>query len=159
MDDIAIARSIHVLAVVVWIGGVAMVTTVILPLVRRARTPAEGQALLKAVKRRFVWQARVATLLVAASGFYMVDRLDLWNRFQTIGFWWMHLMVLLWLIFTLILFVGEPLAARQQRHCRAQATSDSTLARMQRLHWALLVVSAITVLAAVSGSYGISLVP
>jgi hypothetical protein len=35
MDDIAVARAIHVFAVVVWIGGVAMVTTVILPLVRR----------------------------------------------------------------------------------------------------------------------------
>jgi hypothetical protein len=37
MDDIAIARAIHVFAVVVWIGGVAMVTTVVLPIVRRGR--------------------------------------------------------------------------------------------------------------------------
>jgi len=64
------------------------------------------------VERRFVWQARVATLLVAASGFYMVNRLDLWDRFRAIEFWWMHAMVLLWFIFTLILFVGEPLVAR-----------------------------------------------
>ena len=108
MNDLAIARAVHVLAVVIWIGGVGMVTTVILPMVRRARMPTEGQALLEAVERRFIWQARIATLLVAASGFYMVERLDLWDRFRDIEFWWMHAMVLLWLIFTLVLFIGEP---------------------------------------------------
>jgi uncharacterized membrane protein len=101
MNDLAIARAIHVLAVVAWIGGVAMVATVILPMVRRARIPTEGQALFEAVERRFIWQARIATLLVAVSGFYMVERLDLWDRFRNIEFWWMHAMVLLWLIFTL----------------------------------------------------------
>ena len=90
MNDLAIARAVHVLAVVIWIGGVGMVTTVILPVVRRARMPTEGQALLEAVEQRFIWQARIATLLVAASGFYMVERLDLWDRFRDIEFWWMH---------------------------------------------------------------------
>ena len=28
MDDVVIARALHVLAVVIWIGGVAMVTMV-----------------------------------------------------------------------------------------------------------------------------------
>jgi uncharacterized membrane protein len=63
MNDLAIARAIHVFAVVIWIGGLAMVTTVILPMVLRARS-GEGQRLLKAVERRFIWQARVATLVV-----------------------------------------------------------------------------------------------
>ncbi len=85
MNDLAIVRAIHVLAVVVWIGGVAMVTSVILPMVRRARMSAEGQALLEAVERRFAWQARVSTLLVALSGFYMMDRFGLWDRFRSIS--------------------------------------------------------------------------
>jgi uncharacterized membrane protein len=153
MDDIAIARAIHVFAVVVWIGGVAMVTTVILPIVRRGEQ--ERLALLEAAERRFVWQARIATLVVAASGFYMVGRLDLWDRFRAI--WWMHAMVLLWMIFTLILFVGEPV--KQRRTCHTQIAPDARLARMQWLHWVLLVLSTITVLAAVAGSQGMSLVP
>jgi uncharacterized membrane protein len=127
MNDFAIARAIHVLAIVVWIGGVAMVTTVILPIVRRARTPTEGQVLFDAVERRFIWQARIATLLVAASGFYMVERLNLWNRFRNVEFWWMHAMVLLWLIFTFILFIGEPLAARAQRKRFASSIKRSAL--------------------------------
>ena len=35
MTDVAIARALHVLAVVIWIGGVSMATTVALPAVRR----------------------------------------------------------------------------------------------------------------------------
>ena len=34
MDDIILARAIHVLAVLVWIGGVAFVTLVVMPSVR-----------------------------------------------------------------------------------------------------------------------------
>lgn len=158
MNDLAIARAIHVLAVIVWIGGVAMVTTVILPMVRRARMPTEGQALLEAVERRFIWQARIATLVVAATGFYMVDRLQLWDRFRSIEFWWMHAMVLLWLIFTIVLFI-EPLVARVHRDHGSQPASKGRLSLMQWLHWALLLLSAITVLAAVAGGHGMSLVP
>jgi len=157
MYDIAVARAIHVFAVVVWIGGVAMVTTVILPIVRRAEK--DRLALLEAVERRFVWQARIATFLVAASGFYMVDRLDLWDRFRTIEFWWMHAMVLLWLIFTLILFVVEPLIKRHRSARPTRVAPDARLIRMEWLHWALLVLSAITILAAVTGSQGMSLLP
>jgi uncharacterized membrane protein len=159
MNDLAIARALHVLAVVIWIGGVAMVTTVILPMVLRARTPREGQTLLKAVERRFIWQARIATLVVAASGFYMVVRLQLWDRFRSIEFWWMHAMVLLWLIFTIVLFIGEPLAARNHSDRAPQLASKGRLSLMQWLHWALLLLSAITILAAVAGSQGMSLVP
>jgi uncharacterized membrane protein len=159
MHDLAIARAIHVLAVVVWIGGVAMVTTVILPMVRGAPMPAEGQVLLEAVERRFIWQARIATLLVAASGLYMVQRLDLWDRFRNIEFWWMHAMVLLWLIFTFTLFIGEPLAARAHRKHGSPPASKRGLSFMQWLHWVLLLLSAITVLAAVAGSQGMSFVP
>lgn len=158
MDDIAIARAVHVLAVVIWIGGVAMVTTVLLPLVRRAKSAGEGLALLQAVERRFVWQARVATLLVAASGFYLLDRLHLWQCFRNVAFWWMHAMVLLWLIFTFILFVAEPMGSFRRRR-RARASPEALIAQMQWLHWVLLTFSVITVLAAVAGSQGMSLVP
>ena len=159
MNDLAIARAIHVLAVVVWIGGVAMVTTVILPMVRGSQIPTEGQTLLEAVERRFIWQARIATLLVAASGFYMVERLDLWDRFRNIEFWWMHAMVLLWLIFTFVLFIGEPLVARTHRKHGSQPASKGRLSLMLWLNWVLLLLNVLTVLAAVVGSQGMSLVP
>lgn len=159
MNDIAIARAIHVLAVVVWIGGFAMVTTVVLPLIRRARAPRERLAFFEAVERRFIWQARIAVLLVGASGLYMVDKLDLWDRFRTVAFWWMHAMVGVWTIFAFILFVAEPLIVHRWVHRRAATKPDSTFFLLHALHWVLLALSVITVFAAVAGSYGMSLVP
>jgi uncharacterized membrane protein len=35
MDNLAITRSLHALAIIIWIGGVAMVTMVVLPAIRR----------------------------------------------------------------------------------------------------------------------------
>src|SRR5690606_20201823 len=56
-------------------------------------------SVIEAIERRFVWQARIATVLVAASGIYIVAELELWDRFLSIRSWWMHAMVLVWLIF------------------------------------------------------------
>src|SRR3974377_975224 len=109
MDKLAIARALHVLAVVLWIGGVGFVTTVLLPAVRRLKTPVERVAFFDAIERRFTWQARATTLLAGVTGLYMTARLDLWSRFYSAAYWWMHAMVAVWLLFTIMLFVAEPL--------------------------------------------------
>ncbi|HEU4659913.1 MAG TPA: hypothetical protein VFS63_04565 [Pseudolabrys sp.] len=160
MDEAAIARAVHVAAVVIWIGGVAMVTTVLLPIVRRKDEPIEKRlALFESIESRFVWQARVATVLVALSGFYMVDRYDLWSRFSSVEFWWMHAMVGVWLLFTLLLFIAEPLIVHRWIRRQALSGNERVLAVLYWMHWVLLSLSLATVLAAVAGSHGMSLVP
>jgi uncharacterized membrane protein len=53
MDDVVIARALHVLAVVIWIGGVAMVTMVVLPAVRRGDIGPNRLRAFEAIERRF----------------------------------------------------------------------------------------------------------
>jgi uncharacterized membrane protein len=154
MDDTIIARALHVLGVVLWIGGVGFVTTVLLPSVRRMKSPAERVAFFETVERSFAWQARATTLLVGLSGFYLAYRWDLWDRFREPGYWWMHAMVLVWAIFSAMLFVAEPLFLHRWFLERATRRPEETFALIQRLHWVLLAVSLITVLGAVAGSHG-----
>lgn len=154
MDEVAIARALHVFAIVLWIGGVAFVTTVLLPAVRRLRAPEERLALFDAIERRFAWQARLTTLLAGLSGLDMVIRLDLWDRFLAASYWWMDAMVLVWLLFTLMLFVAEPLFLHRWLEARAKAKPEATFKLVERLHWLLLTLSLITVLGAVAGSHG-----
>ena len=71
MDDLAFARSLHVVAVILWMGGVGFVTTVLLPAIRRLKAPEERVAFFDAIERRFAGQARVTTLIAGGSGFYM----------------------------------------------------------------------------------------
>ncbi len=157
MDDVTLARAIHVLAVVLWIGGVALVTTVLLPAVRRLKSTQEGIAFFESVEQRFALQARVTTVLAGLSGFYMTYRFDLWDRFASVRFWWMDAMVCLWLLFSLMLFIIEPWFLRGWFLARAAAKPDATFRLIQRLHWVLLSLSILTILGAVAGSHGSSL--
>jgi uncharacterized membrane protein len=154
MDDVTIARAIHVLAIVFWIGGVAMVTTVLLPAVQRFKSAEERVAFFERVERRFAWQARVTTLIAGVSGFYMVDRLGLWTSFFSIEYWWLIAMVSIWLLFTAMLFAAEPLFLNRWFEERAKLAPESTFVLIQRLHWVLLILSLITIFGAVAGTMG-----
>lgn len=155
MDDITLARMLHVLAIVHWIGGVFMVTAVILPGIRRAVEPDRRLALFEAVEGRFSRQAKVSVTLAGLTGFHMTARLDAWDRFADPGFWWMHAMVLVWAVFTVILFIAEPLVLHRWFHARATADPVGTFALVQRGHWVLLIASLVTVGAAVLGAHGV----
>ena len=150
-DDVTIARALHVFGVVLRIGGVGFVTTVLLPSVRRMKDPAERVAFFEAVEGRFAWQAWFTTLLVGATGFYMVDAWDLWDRFAQPDFRWMHAMVAIWVDFTVMLFVAEPLFLHRWFLARARMKPIETFRLIERMHWFLLAVSLMTVLGAVAG--------
>ena len=154
MNEYALARALHVLGVVFWIGGVAMVTTVLLPAVRSFKSPEERVAFFEQVEGRFARQARWTTALVGITGFWLTWRFDLWWRFADAAYWWMHAMVAVWVIFTLMLFIIEPFFLRN--HAAQHAVHDPVgmFRRVQRLHWFLLGISLITILGAVAGAHG-----
>jgi uncharacterized membrane protein len=154
MNDIVIARALHLLGVVFWIGGVAMVTTVALPAIRRGDLGADQLTAFQAIEHRFVWQARRWVIVVGLTGFYMAARLDLWERFRLVQFWWMHAMVGVWLLFTLALFVIEPVILRRYFHQGATATPDVAFMQLHRAHVVLLTLSVVTILGAAAGSHG-----
>jgi uncharacterized membrane protein len=154
MNDLAVARAIHVIGVVLWIGGVAFVTTVLLPAVRRVKDPQERVAFFERIENKFAWQARVTTLLVGASGFYITSVWDLWSRFESAAYWWMHAMVAVWMLFTFVLFVAEPLFLHRWFLETAKENPDRVFRLIERMHRILLIISTITVLGAVAGSHG-----
>ena len=152
MADVAIARALHVLSIVLWIGGVAMTTLVVLPALARAE---RGAVLFAEFERRFAAQTRWTILVAGASGLYLVARLGLWPRFAEARFWWMHAMVALWLLYAVALFVLEPLWLRRRFAARAAEDPRGALRRMQRHHWLVLALSLLTVFAAAGGSHGL----
>jgi uncharacterized membrane protein len=139
LADAAIARALHILAVVLWIGGVGFVTTVLLPAIRRLKAPAERLACFDEFERAFSWQARITSGLTGFSGFYMLIKFGLWDRFRFASFWWMHAMVLVWLLFTAILFAGEPLFLHRWLRARAKQRPEETYRLLESLHWLLLL--------------------
>jgi len=154
MNEYALARALHVLGVVLWIGGVAFVTLVLLPAVREFKSAEARVAFFARVAARFATQARWTTALVGATGFWLVWRFDLWWRFVDPAYWWMHAMVIVWAVFTLMLFVLEPLFLHRRFLERAQRDAVGTFESVRRLHWFLLAISLLTIVGAVAGSHG-----
>jgi uncharacterized membrane protein len=157
MTDIALALAIHVVSVVLWIGGVGVVATVLMPQIGRSRLPGERFAAFHAVEKRFAHQARITTALAGASGFYMVWRLNAWSWYSSAATWWMPAMLLIWLIFTLMLFVIEPFLLDRWLSRRAARNPAAAFRWMQRLHHVLLGFSLLTIAGAVAGVQGVNL--
>jgi uncharacterized membrane protein len=150
-----LARAIHVIGVVLWIGGVAFVTTTLIPALRKLDDKEQRLALFERLEGRFAFQARTVTLITGLSGFYMMAYMNAWDRYQQLQFWWVHLMTVIWVIFTLILFVLEPLVLHRRFKALAAEDSDKAFRLLQRMHWFLLTVSLITVLGTVAGVHGL----
>ena len=157
MDDVTVARALHVFSIVLWIGGVGFVTTVLLPSVRRLKAPHERIGFFDAVERRFAWQARIWTVLAGLTGLYMLGRLDLRDRFRYAAYWWMHAMIAVWLLFTVVLFVAEPLFLHRWLLARAKVKPEATFRFLEWLHRVWLILSLVTVAGAVAGTHGLLL--
>jgi uncharacterized membrane protein len=153
MDDLMFVRALHVLAVIHWIGGLAFVTLIVLPLGRSRQSAEEALAAFESIERRFSTQVRISIPLAGLTGLWMTYRWDAWDRFADPHFWWMTAMFGLWLVFMLMLFVIEPLGhARFEKTVRQDPAA--AFRRMSRLHQVLLLLATLTAFGAVAGAHG-----
>lgn len=153
LDDLTFARVIHVVAVLFWIGGVAFVTLVVMPAIRASNSPGERLLAFRRIEAGFSPQAKWWVLLAGLTGFWMTWRMDLWSRFAELRFWWMHAMVLVWAVFTVMLFVAEPLGLHRRMEQSPDPATD--FGRMEIAHRLLLAFSLIAVIGAVGGVHGL----
>ena len=152
-----IARALHITAVVLWIGGVAFVTTVLIPALRRNPNIKNRMDLFVILEGAFSFQAKVTTIVTGVTGFYMLYFLDAWNRYLQLQYWWIHLMTLVWLFFSIVLFILEPLYLHKWFNERAKQDIEYSLKWLQRMHIILLSISILAILSAMAGSHGFNL--
>jgi len=150
-NHFVIARALHILGVVIWIGGVAFVTTVLIPAIRHSQTADNQLSLFEMLEGKFSFQAKFTTLLTGLSGFYMLHVMNAWSGMN----WWIHLMIFVWIIFTLVLFVLEPLFLHKWFHERAQKNGKKAFLTLQVMHIILLSISLLAVIGGVAGAHGL----
>ncbi|MBN8736950.1 MAG: hypothetical protein J0H27_11865 [Xanthomonadales bacterium] len=143
MTTFNILLAFHVLGVVWWIGGVAMVTATLLPIFNRLPA-AERIERIKQLEGRFANQARVAVLVVGITGFWMYALLP----GEVTHTWWIGLMMLVWVLFTMMLFVAEPL------HLPAKLGLIHSPRKFLVVHAVLLGLALAAVFCGVIGSRG-----
>jgi len=154
MEYYTLARVVHVIAVILWIGGVSMVTTVLIPSIKKLKSKEDQIKTFEQIEGRFAVQAKITTLLTGITGFYMLYAIDGWDRYLNLKFWWIHAMTLVWVLFTLVLYVLEPLVLHKLFRKYAEINPEKTFSIMHRAHWFLLLLSLITTAGVVAGSHG-----
>ncbi len=151
---VPVLLALHVLSVIIWVGGMAFVTTVVLPALAGLPAPERIPAFLE-IERRFGLQARIWVLVAGATGGAMWARLRLTALAGTSRGLWLDGMIAFWAFFMLLLFVLEPMFL--QRRLRARGDRDGEAARrlLLRGHAVLLALAVLVVVGAVLGVQGV----
>ncbi len=149
-DNFVLARALHVIAIIIWIGGVAFVTTVLIPALRKTQSPEDRLQLFEALENKFSFQAKLTTLLAGITGYYMLHVMNAWSSLQ----WWIYPMIFVWAIFTAVLFIFEPLFLHKWFLKQAKINNEKTFLILQMMHIILLTISLLTAFAGVAGVHG-----
>ncbi len=150
-NDFVLARVLHVIAVVIWIGGVAFVTTVLIPAIRKTQSPEIRLQIFEILESKFSFQAKFTTLLTGVTGFYMLHIMNGWSSMQ----WWIYLMIFVWALFTAVLFIFEPLFLHKWFHKQATINSEKSFLALQIMHIILLIISLLAIFGGVAGAHGL----
>ncbi len=148
----SIMHIIHLLAVVLWIGGLAFVTAIILPMILR-NPDALGKVLLfRGVERRFAKIAKALNLVTGFTGFAMVFIMGWGPVMFTRPGLPLLVMTLIWLFWFVMLFGLEPIIIKRMLDKMARDAEggggleiDAVFRRMNTMHWVLLLLSLVAI--------------
>ncbi len=136
---------IHLLFVIVWIGGLAFITILLLPMVIKMQDSLQKVLLFQRIEHRFAPMARVFNVIVGISGAVMVylkGWQDIYFTRQGAG---LLFMTVVWVFWFVMLFGLEPLVIKRMLKKMLESGEkpeiESIFAMMNRMHIVLLIVS------------------
>ena len=130
-----IALIIHVLAVVIWIGGVAFVTMITFPIIQREQGSLEQVMMFQGIEHRFSRIAKVLVILTGISGFYLLS-----EKGFSIG---AGIMIFVWTLYASLLFFLEKILFKRlfESPSGKQLNTAQIFFRLQVFHWIILALS------------------
>jgi uncharacterized membrane protein len=148
-----IALSLHLLSVVVWVGGMFFAYMALRPVAAAQLQPPQRLALWAGVFRKFFPWVFAAIAIILASGYWMV--LVFYGGFAAVG---MHVHLMIWIGFVMMLIFLHVFFAPFKRLQRAVAAEDwpaggSALAQIRVLVGVNLLIGLVVVAIASGGRY------
>ncbi len=136
---------VHLLTVILWIGGLGFVTILIFPLLTRTSDPLEKVLLFQRIEHRFAPLAKVYNVVVGVSGFTMLFLMGWHRHLLSPGGVPLLFMILVWFFWAVMLFGLEPLVIKKLLDRMEKNTEemdiDGVFGMVNRVHWVLLVIS------------------
>jgi uncharacterized membrane protein len=144
---------IHLLAVIIWIGGLAFVTIIIFPVIFKTPDPLQKVLTFQRIEHRFARIAKWFVVIVGLSGIAMLMITGWYALLFTASGIPLTFMSLLWVFWMVMLFGVEPLVIKKMLERMAkepeEMTIDSVFKRVNRMHWVLLFASLLASIAGV----------
>ncbi|MDH3975316.1 MAG: hypothetical protein OEV42_13630 [Deltaproteobacteria bacterium] len=141
-----VLHIVHLLTAILWIGGLAFITTLILPMIVKMPHPMEKVLLFQRLEHRFAPLARIYTAIVGISGFGMFFMMDLQDIVFKEEGKFLLFMIIIWIFWVIMLYGLEPLVVKKMLDRLASRKGDGleiedVFKRMNILHWVLLTIS------------------
>lgn len=132
--------TIHVIGIVIWIGGVAFVTIIVFPMIMRMEGSFEKMLFFQGVEHRFAKIAKTCVVIVGITGFWLLYLAHEWGILFTKGAIGPTLMLIVWTVYLLILtFEGRLFKLIFKGE--AQQDTARIFFRLTVFHWVVLVLS------------------
>ena len=149
--------AIHVLGVVVWIGGVAFVTIIVFPMLLRMEGSLEKMLLFQGIEHRFAKIAKVSVAVVGITGAWMLQITGEWKTLFSAGGIGPTLMLIVWTFYLLVLLFEARLFKVLFRG-EAQQDTSRVFFRLSVFHWVVLGLSLLAIGVGVWAGHGGTLV-
>ncbi len=150
---IPLLTAIHVITIILWIGGVAFVTINIFPILMRMEDSLEKVRYFQAVENRFARQARLYALVAGITGAIILFLENGWSGVLSRRGTGILLMLFAWLLYVLILTFEKGIFKVLFKEAQSEDVSKIFF-KLNIFHWFILTVSFLAVFAGVYLGHG-----
>ncbi len=149
---LTLSLMIHIIFVILWMGGVGFVTIVLFPMIAKTPQPLEKILLFQRIEHRYARLARLYALVVGITGLVNLSYFGGFRLLFTGYGWGITVMFLVWVMWMVLLFGLEPVVIRRilRDAQEGKMDIDAVFRRMNIFHWVLLSISALAIIGGVS---------
>ncbi len=143
---------IHLLTVILWIGGLAFVTYIVLPMAIKTPDALQKVLLFQRIEHRFAKVARIYNVITGASGFVMIIMTGWYRMLFTRAGIPLTVMTMIWVFWFVMLWGLEPLVIKKMLTNMLKDPNmdiDGIFKRLNTMHWFMVVVSLVAATAGV----------
>jgi uncharacterized membrane protein len=149
--------AIHVLGVVIWIGGVAFVTIIVFPMLLRMEDSIEKMILFQGIEHRFAKIAKISVAAVGITGTWMLRITGEWKTLFSVEGLGPTLMLIVWTFYVLVLLF-EARLFKVLFSGGAEQDTSRVFFRLSVFHWVVLGLSLLAIGVGVWAGHGGTLV-
>lgn len=145
--------ALHVLSVVIWIGGVAFVTIIVFPMIIRMESSLEKVIFFQGVEHRFAKIAKITVTIVGITGGWLLYLTGEASYLFTLNGLGPTIMLLVWAFYVLVLLF-EGRLFKVIFSGEAQRDTAKVFFRLSAFHWVVLGLSMLAVGVGVFAAHG-----